>query len=205
MTSTLQLAHPEYDHIFAIGDVAHTTAIKAGHVGYWQAGVAVENIVKLLEGADRSKLKVYEPTKPMIKVTVGKVRVWNSENRDGILMTLDAAQGRGADVGRRRESPGDRDRGHARGSRCAEHVVLCGREDGRRAPVAIVVEHDSIHDSVTATTARSLLSLAALAAAFFGGRADAPSCRLLDCMEWRRESFHFAHLVGFSDDAEDSA
>ena len=70
---TLQLNHPDYDHIFAIGDVAHTTAIKAGHVGYWQAGVAVENIVKLLEGQDESALKVYEPTKPMIKVTVGKV------------------------------------------------------------------------------------------------------------------------------------
>jgi NADH dehydrogenase FAD-containing subunit len=70
---TLQLNHPDYDHIFAIGDVAHTTAIKAGHVGYWQAGVAVENIVKLLEGKEESELKVYEPTKPMIKVTVGKV------------------------------------------------------------------------------------------------------------------------------------
>lgn len=73
MKPTLQLNHPDYDHIFAIGDVAHTTAIKAGHVGYWQAGVAVENIVKLLEGHDASELKQYEPTKPMIKVTVGKV------------------------------------------------------------------------------------------------------------------------------------
>jgi NADH dehydrogenase FAD-containing subunit len=72
--STLQLDHEGYDHIFAIGDVANTTAIKAGHVGYWQAGVAVENIVKLLQGEAEDKLKVYEPTKPMIKVTVGKVR-----------------------------------------------------------------------------------------------------------------------------------
>jgi NADPH-dependent 2,4-dienoyl-CoA reductase/sulfur reductase-like enzyme len=126
---TLQLDHPDYDHIFAIGDVAHTTAIKAGHVGYWQAGVAVENIVKLLEGEEQSKLKVYEPTKPMIKVTVGKVRA-------GLLvlfseyLSLDIAQGRGTDVGRRWESKGDGNRGHARGSRGAEHVELRGRKDG---------------------------------------------------------------------------
>ncbi|KAI5450449.1 hypothetical protein NCC49_003071 [Naganishia albida] len=90
---TLQLDHPDYNHIFAIGDVAHTTAIKAGHVGYWQAGVAVENIVRLLEGKDESELKVYEPTKPMIKVTVGKhkavVQMWDEDGTPKVTVTED--------------------------------------------------------------------------------------------------------------------
>ncbi|KAJ9092012.1 hypothetical protein QFC21_006992 [Naganishia friedmannii] len=90
---TLQLDHEGYDHIFAIGDVANTTAIKAGHVGYWQAGVAVENIVKLLQGEAEENLKVYEPTKPMIKVTVGKhkavVQMWDEEGKATVSVTED--------------------------------------------------------------------------------------------------------------------
>lgn len=69
----MQLDHPEWNHVFAIGDVANTSAIKAGHTGWYQAGVAAANIVKMVKDGDETELDEYTPTKPMIKVTVGKV------------------------------------------------------------------------------------------------------------------------------------
>jgi hypothetical protein len=58
-----------------IGDVANTSAIKAGHTGWYQAGVAAANIVKMVKDGEGAELDEYIPTKPMIKVTVGKVRM----------------------------------------------------------------------------------------------------------------------------------
>lgn len=55
------------------GDVANTEAIKAGHTGWYQAGIAAENIVRMVKEGDDAELEVYKPTKPMIKVSVGKV------------------------------------------------------------------------------------------------------------------------------------
>lgn len=76
--TTMQLDHPDFNHVFAIGDVANTTAIKAGHTGYYQAGIAAENIVRMVKEGDEAKLDTYNPTKPMIKVTVGKVSIISS-------------------------------------------------------------------------------------------------------------------------------
>ena len=59
------------------GDVANTEAIKAGHTGWYQAGVAAQNIVRMVKDGDEAELDVYKPTKPMIKVSVGKVGSWS--------------------------------------------------------------------------------------------------------------------------------
>lgn len=55
-------------HIFAVGDVAEAGVIKAGHTGWNQAEVAVENVLALINGGE---LKKYKRTPPQIKVTLG--------------------------------------------------------------------------------------------------------------------------------------
>jgi NADH dehydrogenase FAD-containing subunit len=83
---TLQLDHPDWSHVFAIGDVAQTGAIKAGYMGLAQADVASSNIVELAQGGGRGSernLKSYEPAKPEIKVTVGLVS-WTCPSRGRI-------------------------------------------------------------------------------------------------------------------------
>ncbi|KAJ9117655.1 hypothetical protein QFC24_006369 [Naganishia onofrii] len=71
---TLQLDHPDWSHVFAIGDVAQTGAVKVGYMALAQADIASSNIVELVQcggrGSERN-LKSYEPAKPEIKVTVG--------------------------------------------------------------------------------------------------------------------------------------
>lgn len=59
--------------MFGSGDVANTSAIKAGHTGWFQAIVAAENITRLLKDGNEAELELYKPTKPMIKVSIGKV------------------------------------------------------------------------------------------------------------------------------------
>ncbi|GAA5967323.1 hypothetical protein JCM3765_005601 [Sporobolomyces pararoseus] len=68
------------DRIYTIGDVAAAGVIKAGHTGWNQAGVAVQNIMCSLgpqysEEMDGEKtavnLTVYEKSPPQIKVTLG--------------------------------------------------------------------------------------------------------------------------------------
>lgn len=54
---TLQVDADGWDNIFAIGDVANTKAIKAGHTGYYQANTAANNIVKLVERDLKRKRK----------------------------------------------------------------------------------------------------------------------------------------------------
>ncbi|KAI5481866.1 hypothetical protein MNV49_000143 [Pseudohyphozyma bogoriensis] len=87
---TLQVALPpsldSCTNVFAIGDVAATGSIKAGHTGWNQAGIVAENICHLLGApyADRTftgapdaegklvdKLVEYTPGPPQIKVTLG--------------------------------------------------------------------------------------------------------------------------------------
>jgi len=66
----------DLSHIFAIGDVADTGAIQAGHTAYWQAEVAARNILRLIdrvEGRATEELEVYKPGPPAIKVTLGLV------------------------------------------------------------------------------------------------------------------------------------
>ncbi|GAA5976385.1 hypothetical protein JCM11641_005997 [Rhodosporidiobolus odoratus] len=70
-------------NIYAIGDVANAGVIKAGHTGWNQAGVAVQNIMccvetdllneKLDEGKEASEpaLVSYERSPPQIKVSLG--------------------------------------------------------------------------------------------------------------------------------------
>jgi NADH dehydrogenase FAD-containing subunit len=73
---SLQLAHLGYSNIFAIGDVANTGAINAGHIRIGQADIAVQNLVKLVEAGGNipdSQLEKYVPSKPQIRITVGPV------------------------------------------------------------------------------------------------------------------------------------
>lgn len=102
---TMQLDHPDFSHIFAIGDVANTTAIKAGHTGYYQAGVASENIVRMIKEGEDAKLDTYNPTKPMIKVTVGKVS-WSASIPSQLQAHISAFAERGSqpNVERRRNT-----------------------------------------------------------------------------------------------------
>ncbi|GAA5906705.1 NAD(P)/FAD-dependent oxidoreductase [Sporobolomyces salmoneus] len=66
------------ERIYTIGDVAAAGVIKAGHTGWNQAGVAVENIVSSLSAQSSFdmdnkgfKLTEYERSPPQIKVTLG--------------------------------------------------------------------------------------------------------------------------------------
>jgi hypothetical protein len=92
---TMQLDHPEWNHVFAIGDVANTTAIKAGHTGWYQAGVAAGNIVQLIKDGEGAELQSYTPTRPMIKVSVGKVSPWSTKlsAQNTSLMSSPLSQG----------------------------------------------------------------------------------------------------------------
>ncbi|GAA5853693.1 hypothetical protein JCM3766R1_000592 [Sporobolomyces carnicolor] len=67
------------DRIYSIGDVAAAGVIKAGHTGWNQAGIAVENILSHLkpeysgDGFEKKDVKLteYEKSPPQIKVTLG--------------------------------------------------------------------------------------------------------------------------------------
>ena len=85
-TSTTSIASDSCwaERMYAIGDVAEAGVIKAGHTGWNQAGVAVQNIMAQImceragtgtdgdEGA-QPQLVDYEPSPPQIKVTLGLV------------------------------------------------------------------------------------------------------------------------------------
>ena len=69
--------HP---NIFVVGDAADAFgAIKAGHVAFYQAQVAVANINKMIaarvsgESEEEVELERYEPSAPAIKVSLGLV------------------------------------------------------------------------------------------------------------------------------------
>ena len=67
----------DLSHIFAIGDVADSGAIQAGHTAYWQAEVAARNILQQIEreeGRPVDELEIYKPGLPSIKITLGLVR-----------------------------------------------------------------------------------------------------------------------------------
>ncbi|SGZ30921.1 BQ5605_C046g12272 [Microbotryum silenes-dioicae] len=72
---TLQLdsCNTKYaDRMYVIGDVANTHAIRAGHIGWNQAGIVVQNIMSaVLCGHREPSLITYEPSPPQIKVTLG--------------------------------------------------------------------------------------------------------------------------------------
>ena len=78
-TSENNSEHEDEDlsHMFAIGDVADTGAIQAGHTAHWQAEVAARNILRLIElgeGRSADVLETYKPGLPSIKVSLGLVR-----------------------------------------------------------------------------------------------------------------------------------
>ena len=67
----------DLSHMFAIGDVADSGAIQAGHTAYWQAEVAARNILRQIdreEGRAIEELEIYKPGPPSIKITLGLVR-----------------------------------------------------------------------------------------------------------------------------------
>lgn len=91
---TLQIDARGWEHAFAIGDVANTKAIKAGHTGYYQAGVAAANVVRLIERSSEP-LEEYKPTPPRIKITVGKhiaVQQMTDEKGQIVVSKLDDVQ-----------------------------------------------------------------------------------------------------------------
>jgi len=66
-----------YERIFVVGDAADAFgAIKAGYNAYYQAEIAARNILRLVSNSTPSsdvKLEEYEPSVPMIKVSIGLV------------------------------------------------------------------------------------------------------------------------------------
>lgn len=72
---TLQVdsADGRWDHFFAIGDCADTTAIRAGHMSFAMGSVASRNIVRLIaaEAGHDADLEAYVPEEAKIKVTLG--------------------------------------------------------------------------------------------------------------------------------------
>lgn len=73
---TMQVASDDgrWDHFFAIGDCADTTAIRAGHMSFAQGSVASRNIVRLILAKEEEKaaeLENYVPDEAKIKVTLG--------------------------------------------------------------------------------------------------------------------------------------
>ncbi|KAK4052485.1 hypothetical protein OIV83_002287 [Microbotryomycetes sp. JL201] len=75
---TLQIDAPgaraeSLSRVYCIGDVANAGVIKAGHTGWNQAGVAVNNIMAqiMCDSTDKPEMLKYEKTPPQIKVTLG--------------------------------------------------------------------------------------------------------------------------------------
>ncbi|KAI6127312.1 FAD/NAD(P)-binding domain-containing protein [Pisolithus sp. B1] len=96
-TSSSQAKRTIYPHIFAVGDAADAFgALQAGHTAYYQAEVAARNVVRLVkrearrcgslswsegDGEDtegEEELEEYTPGLPMIKVSLGLVRIFHS-------------------------------------------------------------------------------------------------------------------------------
>jgi NADH dehydrogenase FAD-containing subunit len=66
----------KFDNLFAIGDCADTTAIRAGHMAFAMGGVASRNILRLIDAHEKNEtpdLESYDPSEPIIKVTLGLV------------------------------------------------------------------------------------------------------------------------------------
>lgn len=68
---TLQLAHPAFPHVFALGDIADTGAPKAARPGMMQADVVVQNILSLIDGQDAGRVVEVGPA--AIHLTLGLV------------------------------------------------------------------------------------------------------------------------------------
>lgn len=70
-------SEPIEDRLFAIGDCAEAFgAIQSGNAAYYQAEVAVRNVVRLIQrqaGEEADELEGYKPNPPQIKVTLGLV------------------------------------------------------------------------------------------------------------------------------------
>lgn len=66
---TLQLADPEYPHIFAVGDIADTGAHKAARPGAAQAAVLAKNVLSMVEGKELSEGITITP--PALHITLG--------------------------------------------------------------------------------------------------------------------------------------
>ncbi|KAJ6456399.1 FAD/NAD-P-binding domain-containing protein [Mycena sanguinolenta] len=66
---TLQIADPAFPKVFSIGDVAATGANKAAAPGYFQAAIAVQNIVNMIEG--RKERVQYARSVPGIHLATG--------------------------------------------------------------------------------------------------------------------------------------
>ncbi|BEJ02759.1 hypothetical protein CcaverHIS631_0705540 [Cutaneotrichosporon cavernicola] len=68
VNEALQVQGEGLDHMFAIGDCADTTAIRAGHMSFAMGNVAARNIIRLIQGGEMEK---YVPEAAKIKVTLG--------------------------------------------------------------------------------------------------------------------------------------
>ncbi|KAF3007889.1 hypothetical protein E8E13_010989 [Curvularia kusanoi] len=82
---TLQIADPQFPHIFALGDIAATGAHKAARPALKQAEVVVANIQRLLEGSS-DELMTYEASDPAaIHLTLGieKSVIFRNPRGDG--------------------------------------------------------------------------------------------------------------------------
>lgn len=65
-----------FDHMFAVGDCADTTAIRAGHMAFAMGGLAGRNVLRLIDAREKNEtpeLEIYDPAEPLIKVSLGLV------------------------------------------------------------------------------------------------------------------------------------
>ncbi|KAL0487000.1 apoptosis-inducing factor-like protein [Acrasis kona] len=89
---TLQIANCQYNHIFAIGDVADTGAQKLAAYSCNQGDIVIQNILALIDSKE-SDLKTYIPDSDYIKLTLGlkKYVIYKNDGQD-ITLKHDGVQ-----------------------------------------------------------------------------------------------------------------
>ncbi|KIY50337.1 FAD/NAD(P)-binding domain-containing protein [Fistulina hepatica ATCC 64428] len=68
--STMQIADDAYPHVFAVGDIARTGAVKAARPASVQAQIIADNIQTLISGKEE-QLREYVPDPPAIHLSLG--------------------------------------------------------------------------------------------------------------------------------------
>ncbi|KAI8983481.1 hypothetical protein BDB01DRAFT_722685 [Pilobolus umbonatus] len=71
---TMQIDDDKFTNIFAIGDVSDHTDVKTGHYAWMQGLSALDNIKKMIKGANQNELEPYKSKDlALIKMVLGKV------------------------------------------------------------------------------------------------------------------------------------
>ncbi|KAJ7583853.1 FAD/NAD-P-binding domain-containing protein [Mycena floridula] len=100
---TMQVDFAGLENIFAVGDVAATSAAKAARPGYLQASIVAQNIARIIESGDKNtkNLEEFHPDPPAIHLSLGlheSVIFRNPPSADGEPM-VKPSDGGSLDVG----------------------------------------------------------------------------------------------------------